>query len=63
MTVFNCSRCNKQLRPEEREYCDKHNSTWCAQCLYFDTIGVRTIADYNRWLRGDWFGTSLGMRL
>lgn len=54
MTVFRCSHCGKELSSNESEYMGKHNLTECTDCRYFASIGVKTIADYNLWLKGEW---------
>ena len=41
-----CTHCKKQLTL----MADKLGKTKCAQCDYFDGIGVYTIQDYNEYL-------------
>lgn len=42
-----CTHCRQNLTL----IADKLGMTKCANCLYFETIGVYTITDYNNWLK------------
>jgi hypothetical protein len=51
MTVVNCSNCNRELKPGERNMCEKQNHSECAECQFHAINGTRTIEKYNEWLR------------
>jgi len=51
MTIMKCSNCNKELKRGEREYCEKTLTSECAECVYHELNGTRTIEKYNEWLR------------
>lgn len=42
-----CRRCKRQLTI----IADKLGYNKCAECNYFDSIGVYSIEDYNEWLK------------
>ena len=46
-----CSNCNRELKKGEREYCEKTLTSECAECVYHEINGTRTIQKYNNWLR------------
>lgn len=45
-----CEHCKKNLTLSE----DQAGFIHCAECQFFESIGVYTIIDYNNWLRGNW---------
>lgn len=52
VTYFVCKKCNKELRgSNKRNAEEKLNRPICADCHFFELIGVQTIAQYNEWLR------------
>lgn len=52
MTIFRCSHCGKELSKLNRDYMGKHNITECPECIYHIANGTNTIANYNKWLKG-----------
>jgi hypothetical protein len=50
-TITNCSNCNKELKKGEKEYCEKANTTECAECQYHEMNGTRSIEKFNTWLK------------
>jgi hypothetical protein len=41
-----CSHCRKQLTLND----DLLGSRKCSECIYFETIGVHSVEQYNDWL-------------
>lgn len=52
ITFINCTNCNKELLPGEKELAEKNNFPECATCLWHTANGTRTIEAFNKWLAG-----------
>lgn len=55
--VFSCSHCGKELKGGQKEKMEvegRIGSALCAECEYFQFIGVVTVDDYHKWLRDEW---------